>query len=117
LGEYFDNPTLSGPAWLCRDDALVDFHWAQGSPGAPIPTNDYSVRWTRTQWFAAGNYTFHLGSDDGSRLYVDGVLVGDWWYDTTYATRAVTRALTAGDHTIVMEYYERTGDARATLHW
>jgi hypothetical protein len=116
-GEYFGNRTLSGPALMCRDDADVDFDWAQASPGAPLGNDDFSVRWTRTETFAAGTYVFTTGSDDGSRLYVDGVLVGDWWYDSSYATRTVTRTLTAGEHTIVVEYYERGGDARARLVW
>ena len=117
LGEYFRNRTLTGPSMLCRDDSVIDFNWGQGTPGAPIPADDFSVRWTRTSAFAAGSYTFRLGSDDGSRLYIDGVLVGDWWYDVSYTTRAVTRSLTAGNHTIVMEFYERGGLARATLRW
>ena len=102
---------------LCRDDSVIDFNWGQGTPGAPIPADDFSVRWTRTLAFAAGSYTFRLGSDDGSRLYIDGVLVGDWLYDVSYTTRAVTRSLKAGNHTIVMEFYERGGLARATLRW
>jgi hypothetical protein len=116
-GEYFGNRTLSGPALICRDDVSVDFDWAQGTPGSPVGNDDFSVRWTRTQTFTAGSYVFTAGSDDGSRLYIDGVLVGDWWYDSSYATRTVTRTLTAGEHTIVLEYYERGGDARARLVW
>jgi hypothetical protein len=117
VGEYFANRTLSGPALICRDDAAVDFDWGQASPGAPLGNDDFSARWTRTETFAAGTYVFTAGSDDGSRLYIDGVLVGDWWYDSSYATRTVTRTLTAGEHTVVMEYYERGGDARARLVW
>jgi hypothetical protein len=117
LGEYFRNRTLTGPVMLCRNDVAINFDWGSGTPGAPIPVDDFSVRWTRTQAFTAGSYTFQLGSDDGARLYIDGVLVGDWWYDVSYTTRAVTRSLTAGNHTIVMEYYERGGSARATLRW
>jgi hypothetical protein len=117
LGEYFHNRTLTGPSLLCRDDATIDFDWSQGPPGTPLPSDDFSARWTRTMAFAAGSYTFTVGSDDGARLYIDGALVGDWWYDTSYVTRTLTRTLTAGDHIIVMEFYERGGYARATLHW
>jgi hypothetical protein len=117
LGEYFPNRTLTGPATLCRDDATIDFDWVQGTPGAPLTNDDFSVRWTRTEVFAAGTYAFQIGADDGARLYIDGVLVGDWWYDTPYATRTLNQALTAGAHTIVMEFYERGGFARATLNW
>ena len=118
-GEYFANTSLSGTAGLCRDDAAVNFDWTSGSPGAPIPSDNFSVRWTRTQDFAAGTYTFTLGSDDGSRLFVDGKNVLDRWVDQTYPASlpTVTLGLTSGSHAIVMEYYERTGPARATLSW
>ena len=116
-GEYFSNRTLTAPTTMCRDDATVDFNWGTGGPGSGVPINNFSVRWTRTQTFTAGTYRFTAGSDDGARLYIDGVLVGDWWYDTSYVTRTLTQALSAGPHTIVMEYYENGGDARASLVW
>jgi prepilin-type N-terminal cleavage/methylation domain-containing protein len=118
--EYFDNPSLTGDAKICRDDPTIDFDWgSSGPPGTAIAADNFSVRWTRTQEFVAGTYTFAIGSDDGSRLYIDGVLVFDRWVDQAYPgpVPTVSRALTAGDHLIVMEYYERGGNARATLTW
>jgi hypothetical protein len=60
-----------------------------------------------------------LGTDDGGRLYIDGVLVIDRWNDQTYPSPqpSATVQLNGGAHTIVVEYYERTGSARATLDW
>ncbi len=118
-GEYFGNIALTGVAVLCRDDASINFDWAYSSPAASIPVDNFSARWTRTQVFAAGTYTFSLGSDDGSRLYIDGVLALDRWVDQGYPSPVPTvdRVLTAGLHTIVMEYYERGGAAKATLTW
>jgi hypothetical protein len=118
-GQYYSNRTLSGTSTLCRDDADINFSWGSGAPDPGLPVDDFSVRWTRTQDFAAGNYTFTMGSDDGSRLLIDDVLVFDNWVDQAYPTDVPTFAvpLTAGSHTIVMEFYERGGDARATLAW
>ncbi len=118
-GEYFANATLTGSSTLCRDDANVNFDWGYGSPAPGLPADDFSVRWTRTQDFAAGNYTFTVGSDDGARLYIDGVLILDRWVDQAYPTPQPTvgRSLTNGSHAVVMEYYERGGAARATLTW
>ena len=118
-GEYFRDIALAAPALLCRDDAAINFDWGSGAPATGLPTDMFSVRWTRTQTFAAGTYTFSLGSDDGSRLFIDGVLVLDRWSDQGYPSPVptVVRSLTAGAHTIVMEYYERGGSARATLSW
>jgi hypothetical protein len=110
---------LTGPAKLCRDDAGIDFNWASGSPAAVIPSDNFSVRWTRTEMFSAGFQTFVLGTDDGGRLYIDGVLVIDRWNDQSYPSPApsIKIKLAHGEHTIVVEYYERGGIARATLAW
>jgi hypothetical protein len=115
--EYFNNTSLGGSPALCRDDASINFNWGTGSPATGLPSNSFSVRWTRTQTFSAGTYTFTLGSDDGGRLFIDGVRVIDAWGDRAYATNSVTRTLTAGVHTIQMEFYENMGSARATLAW
>ena len=115
--EYFNNTSLGGSPALCRDDASINFNWGTGSPATGLPSNSFSVRWTRIQTFSAGTYTFTLGSDDGGRLFIDGVRVIDAWGDRAYATNSVTRTLTAGVHTIQMEFYENLGSARATLAW
>jgi len=118
-GEYYTNITLTGSPALCRDDASIDFSWGYGPPAATIPSDNFSVRWTRTQTFAAGTYTFTMGTDDGGRLYIDGALVLDRWRDQSYPSPepTVVRAIAAGAHTIVMEHYERGGIAAAMLDW
>ncbi|MFO0688814.1 MAG: NPCBM/NEW2 domain-containing protein [Myxococcota bacterium] len=57
----------------------------------------------------AGLYEFQTNSDDGSKLYVDGVLVVD--NDGLHGTRAIqgSRNLTAGTHTLRVEFFEKTG--------
>jgi hypothetical protein len=67
--------------------------------------------------FTGGSHTFTVGSDDGSRLFIDGVKVLDQWADQSYTTRAVTTTLSAGPHAVVMEFYENGGLATATLAW
>ena len=118
-GEYFSNSTLTAPATLCRDDATIDFDWGYGAPATGLPTDNFSVRWTKTVAFAASTYTFSVGSDDGARLYVDGTLVLNRWTDQGYPSPvpSVAVPLSAGNHVIVLEYYERGGAARATLSW
>ena len=113
--EYFANPTLAGDPALCREDAAPVFDWADGSPGASVPVDGFSARWTKTIATGARTYTFLTGSDDGSRLYVDGRLVLNAWTDQTYTQRSKRVLLPAGSHTIVYEYYEGTGPARVSL--
>ncbi len=119
IGEYYATASLSGPMVLCRDDATINFNWGSGSPDAEVPADRFSARWTRQQNFAAGTYRFRMGTDDGGRLYIDGVLVLDRWVDQAYPSNvpSVSVRLTAGVHTIVLEYYENGGVAAATLTW
>lgn len=117
-GEYYRTRDLNGVTKLCRDDAAIDFDWASGSPGTGVPSDDFSVRWTRTATFEAGTYTFTKGSDDGMRVYIDGVTLIDDWVEQSYdGPVTTTHDMTAGSHTVVVEFYERGGLARATFSW
>ncbi len=54
-------------------------------------------------------YKFYLSSDDGSRLYIDGIVTidHDGLHGTTEKNSSV--ALAAGFHTIRIEFFEKTG--------
>jgi len=116
-GEYFDNPHLSGTLAFVRDDAAIDFDWGEESPGAGLAADRFSVRWTGRQSFEAGTYRFHTLTDDGVRLWVDGQLLIDDWRDRPATYRNADVTLSAGQHEIKMEYYEKTGLALAKLWW
>ncbi len=66
---------------------------------------------------AAGSYEFELGSDDGSRLEIDGARVvnNDGLHGLTLVNGTVS--LTAGAHTIRVEYFERTGGDVVSLRY
>lgn len=65
----------------------------------------------------AGNYTFYTSSDDGSRLYVDGNMVVD--NDGLHAIqeRSGTVNLTAGDHLLVVTFFEKAGGEGLTVQY
>jgi glucose/arabinose dehydrogenase/PKD repeat protein len=110
---YFANMTLAGTPVLTREDAHIDFDWGAGSPGAGVPADQFSARWTKTEDLASGTYRLSITGDDGIRLYVDNTLVLDGWGDHGPTTYTVDRALTAGPHTWKIEYYEHGGGAIA----
>ena len=58
---------------------------------------------------AAGRYTFHLGSDDGSRLTVDGKVVVDNDGLHGFVRRSGAVDLKPGMHEAVITFFERTG--------
>jgi hypothetical protein len=117
-GEYFDNPWLSGSPTLTRDDPSIHFNWGYASPAPGYVGQDYfSVRWTRTQHFAAGSYRFTVVADDGVRLWVNGHHLIDAWVTQAPTTYIGEIYLPGGAVEIKMEYYENNGGAVAQLAW
>jgi len=118
-GSYFNNVTLTGTPALQRTEA-VDFNWGTASPGTGVTTNNFSARWTGSfQATAAGSYRLQTVSDDGVRVWVNGVQVINNWTDhssTTNTSSAFT--LAAGQKaTVRVEYYEKGGNAVMRLRW
>lgn len=116
-GEYFSTASLSGPVILLRNDADINFNWAQGSPDSSLPNDNFSVRWTRTLSFNDGRYRFNATVDDGVRVYLDGVLILDDWRDASERTISVERQVTNATHLVQVEYYDRGGNARIRVWW
>ncbi len=115
---YYDNDNLAGNPVLTRQDAAIDFNWGYGSPAEGVPADNFSVRWTRTLGFEQGTYRFYSSSDDGTRIYVDGVRVLDAWeHHELPNTQYGDIQLSSGDHTLVVEYFEDGGEASAHVWW
>lgn len=116
-GEYYNNTTLSGAPVLVRDDSAVNFDWGGGSPGSGVNSDNFSVRWTGFIHFGAGTYTFYVTTDDGARLWIDDQLVIDQWRPQEATTHTASKYLSAGYHSIRLEYYEAQGNAVIRLRW
>jgi len=63
-----------------------------------------------------GPVHFVIGSDDGSRLYIDGVLKIDYWWSHIYGERGITTDLSKGLHTLTLWYYDVAGGARVSFN-
>ena len=121
--QFFNDPGTGahlGTVALTRVDSTVNYAWAAASPAAGITANNFSARWSgKVQASVTGSYRFRTISDDGVRLWVNGQQVINNWTDhssTTNTSNAIT--LTAGvKYTIVLEYYEKGGDATMRLQW
>jgi uncharacterized repeat protein (TIGR03806 family) len=116
--EYFAGTDLVNRV-LERIDSTVDFRWGTGSPDPAVPADGFSVRWSGQLLPRHSEATtFYLNTDNGRRLWVDGELLIDAWtndYDVEYQG---TIDLTRGRKVpIVLEYFEGTGGAGATLEW
>lgn len=114
-GSYFPNEHLQGPAKHRRDPTL-SFFWDHGGPFDDFPTDHFSARWVgclRTT--RAGKATFAIGSDDGSRLFIDGKPVIDAWHSQAMVFHSTTVSLEPGVHSIRVDYVELSGDAGVML--
>lgn len=120
FAQYYSGRTLSGIPAVTRCEPGINFNWGTGNPGGGLGNNNFSVRWTGRFVFAGGNHTFTVRVNDGVRVFVDGVLIIDRWVDvgsTTPAVYTATHTLTAGEHEVKVEYYERTGVAEIQVSW
>ena len=91
-----------------------------GSFAGGVRADDFAARWTG-QIMVTGsgnqNVTFYLGSDDGSRLYIDGTLVVDNGGLHGFQTLSGLSTLSPGLHNIEVQYFERNGGAGISLEY
>ncbi len=113
-GEYYANPSLAGTPTLVRQDPDLDFNWILDSPAPDIPSDNFTVRWSRQfNFIEAGDYRFFADADDGVKVYVDGWLVIDEWNtERPEVHSGVFADIKPGLHTVTVEYFESGGYAR-----
>jgi hypothetical protein len=114
---YWSNMTLSGSPVLQRTETSLDHDWGTGSPADGLPADGFSARWSRYLYLEPGTYRFTTTSDDGLRVYVDGTLLINEWYDHAPKTVSADLSLSKGHHLVVVEFYENTGFAVAKVSW
>ena len=117
LAEYYANTTPAGSPAARRCEAAIANDWGWGGPVAAVGSDGFSARWTARRGFAAGTYTFTARVDDGLRIRLDGATILDAWKEQGATTYSVARAVTAGEHEVVVEYYENGGTAVAQVEW
>lgn len=120
FGEYFNNKTLTAPSRITRYDATIDFDWGMGSPDITVGANGFSVRWSgRITPPQTATYTFYVASDEGARLWVDGMLIiDDWAGHASVQEKMGNISLQQGQgYDIRLEYFENTGAAQVRLSW
>jgi len=114
---YWNNMTLSGAPVLVRSEADLNHDWGSGSPDPSVRSDGFSARWTRYIDVAPGSYRFTATSDDGIRVWVDGMLIINEWSDHPPKTVNADRYLDTGHHLVAVEFYENAGGAVANVSW
>lgn len=119
VGHYFKGREFAGKPAV-RLDKEIAFDWGEGSPNVRgAGAEDFCVRWTgQVKAEKSGTYTFIAESDDGVRLWVNGLKLVDQWVDQGATEHKGELKLEAGkSYDVVMEYYENSGFASAKLSW
>ncbi len=126
-GNYFTNASATytnlvnfNPTnlFLTTNDATIDFTW--GPATTPDLSNGfYTVRWTgQVQPQYSETYFFETRTDDGVKLWVNDQLLIDKWQNQSSTTWTNAITLVADmRYNIRMEYFTRSGSARARLSW
>ncbi|MDE6324942.1 MAG: glycoside hydrolase family 3 C-terminal domain-containing protein, partial [Duncaniella sp.] len=71
--EYFDNKSLAGTPKV-RVDENINFEPANQAPDPFLPKSPLSIRWSGDLVpSVSGRYTLGFATDDGCRLYLDGM--------------------------------------------
>jgi mannan endo-1,4-beta-mannosidase len=82
-----------------------------------MPKDNFSVRWSRQATFASGRYRFYAWADDGIRVRVNGELILNEWHASAGDEVYTADLPLDGTRSVVVEYYEQGGDARARFWW
>lgn len=117
LVQYYDNRDLSGDPTYTGYDRGIDYNWGQGNPGFGVSSDNFSARWTGTFGFEQGNYRFRASVDDGMRIWINGTLIHDTWNGRNATDYVMDREISAGAHTITVEYREFGLNAIAKFGW
>lgn len=116
--EYYKGTDLKELV-LTRVDPGINMNWGAGSPDPLVPADNFSARWTgELEVPFTSSWTFTASCDDCVRLWVNGQLLFDKWGQQGGVEWVGTIDLAQGQkYSVVMEYYENSGDARAILYW
>ncbi len=121
LTDYPDYDSMT-PDYILVDGP-IDFVDGQGQEqgtgfnGTDL-INNFAVRWTGLVDIAqGGDVTFHLNSDDGSRLYVDEQLVVQNDGPHGFVERSGTIDLTPGLHDVRLLFFDAINAAGITLSY
>ncbi len=106
LPKSYADLTSASAVYACEWD-IPTRAWEQGFPGIEDRFEWFAIRYSGAfNVSQAGTWTFRLSSDDGTRLVIDDKLVIDNDGVHSPAVKTGTIDLAAGDHTMVLEYFQ-----------
>jgi len=90
-----------------------NFQLGTGTCAPSVYTETFSVRYKMNST-SKGLYSLNIGSDDGTRLNVDGELVYNDWNNHSYRNQNILIRL-SGTSNLILDYYENSGGNRVSV--
>lgn len=114
-GAYYPQLGFRGDP-VHRRDVRIQFWWDYGAALPALPRDAFTVRWdTCLEMPERRKLEVALGSDDGSRLFIDGERILDNWRTQPFHRETGHLQLDPGLHHVRVEYFEAGGEASITL--
>jgi hypothetical protein len=119
--QYYNNTDLAGNVvaaqYVPRSFYPLEQNWGAGSPAAGVGTDYWSARFEGMFYFSPADYDFFAQSDDGVRVYIDNILLINAWFDGYVDQKNSFDRVGEGNHSMRVEYYDRTGNAYVRVWW
>ncbi|MEO0895426.1 MAG: PQQ-dependent sugar dehydrogenase [Bacteroidota bacterium] len=117
-GTYYNDMGMSQKVFD-RLDPEVNFIWGSDAPSQALQLGTYSVVWEgEIESPATETVTFTATSDDGIRVWVNGVMIIDNWVDQEANAVSGSISMQAWQRVpIKIEYYQNRVYSRAILEW
>jgi hypothetical protein len=117
MAAYYDNRDFTGFRYN-QVDPVINFNWGSGAP-AGLGVDNFSIRWMgQVMPMYDEVYTFYVRSDDGVRLWVNGIQIVDAWYNQPPTWHWGSVSLNGCQlYDIKMEFYERSGGSTVSMYW
>ena len=95
-----------------RKVSTIGGDWTKKAPEGLNQTQNYSLEYRgKVSVPAPMTLVVQAGSDDGVRVKIDGKIVIDEYHDRAFDSSDKTVELSAGEHSVDVDYYQGGGDA------
>jgi hypothetical protein len=116
LGTYWNNINWENAPVFHQITPFLMLAWTDEQP--IVPNGEFSARYTGLLNIKqAGIYTFKVEADDGARLIVDDMVLGEGVTPGQPNDFEVTYNLSAGNHPIRVEYFQQGGGTALRVFW
>ena len=116
LSSYYPNQNWEGEPVFQQVTPFLLLAWPDETP--LVSVNQFSARYQGIlQITKAGNYLLRVEADDGARLTLDGVVIGEGLVAGQPNSFETTLLLAPGEHRIQLDYFQQGGGSTLRLLW